>query len=200
MLSFIRSTPIPSLITLMLLGLIIIWIENLKNLLHLITYVNQIWLGMSILLLVIVKLFKFSSIIKPIKALICQKHRDSTESTSQKDVSQPQNTNYCDTKCSKNHSDIVQTIHQLSQKRYTFSMPVILPLIYFAVCLTVLTIPIIYDITRVSYTMIFVATGIPMYFVSLWNDNLPNCIKCFNANIFRSFQKTFLAMPDKIDL
>ena len=196
----IRSTPIPSLLTLMSLSLIMIWLRNLENLLYLTQYVTQIWLGMSILLLVIVKLFKYHIVSNLFKVIINQKPRNLVESdVKQEDTKQRNPTRKCDLNCYENSTAIIRTIYNLSQKQYTFSMPFFIPSIYFIVCLVVLTIPIIYDIYRLLYTLIFVATGIPVYFIFIWPKDFPICVKSINAKIMAIAQKVFLALPDKIN-
>ena len=184
----------------MSLSLIMIWLRNLENLLYLTQYVTQIWLGMSILLLVIVKLFKYHIISNLFNNFINQKPRNLVESdVQQEDKTKRNQISKCDLNCYENTTAIIHTIYNLSQKMYTFSMPFFMPSIYFIVCLVVLTIPIIYNIYRLLYTLIFVATGIPIYFMFIWPKDLPVCVKSINVKIMAIVQKIFLALPDKIN-
>ena len=184
----------------MSLSLIMIWVRNLENLLYLTQYVTQIWLGMSILLLVIVKLFKYHIISNLFKVFINQKPRNVMKyDVEQDEVTQRNKIRKCDLNCYENSTAIIKTIYNLSRKKYTFCMPFFMPSIYFIVCLVVLTIPIIYDIYRLLYTLIFVATGIPIYFILIWPKHLPVCVRSINAKIMAILQKIFLALPDKIN-
>ena len=187
-----RFTPVASLLALMCLSLIMVWLRNLKSLLYLTTYLSQIWLGMCILFLVVVKLFQYN--------IISNLFRSCSKKGIQND-SEDENIKSKDDLDEKDRKmiQIIQTIHKLSQQKYEkFSMPLIIPLIYFSVCLIVLTIPVIYDINRLLYTFIFLGTGIPFYFAFLWPNNLPDWIKLSNAKIMLVFQKLFFAIPDEI--
>ena len=176
----------------MCLTLTLIWLRNLKSLLYLTTYLNQIWLGMCILFLVVVKLFEYPIISNLFRSFIKKDGQSGSEIENIKD------TDDLDEKDGK-MVQIIQTICNLSQQKYEkFSMPLIIPLIYFSVCLIVLTIPIIYDINRLLYTFIFLGSGIPFYFVFVWPNNLPNWIKKSNAKVMHLFQRLFFAIPDEI--
>ena len=178
----------------MLLGLIMIWMKNLKDLLYVTTYVGQISLGMCILLLVIVKSFKLYKVF--VRTTSDDALQESNVQSSVPQIQANKNDN-----CSKNNScQMKHAVDELSNKKYLFSTPLIIPMTYFIVCLTVLTIPIIYDINRILYTMIFVATGIPVYFLFLWPNDLPNVVKAINMRIMIICQKIFVALPDEINL
>ena len=172
-----------------------IWLRNLEDLLYLTTYITTIWTAMCILLLVIIKLFKYPIISNPFKVF----NINLVEPNEHKEKS-PQNcSNMHYRSCSENIREVIQTIYNLSQTTYTFSIPLIIPLIYFIVFLIVLAIPLVYDINRLLYTMIFVATGIPIYFVFLWPDKLPNCVRSINVKIMIVAQKIFVALPDELN-
>ena len=175
----------------MLLALIMVWLRNLESLLYFTIYLNQIWLGMCILFLVVVKLFEYPIVSNLFRSCINNNvpSGSKVENTKAKDDGDRNDNSY----------QIIQTIYKLSQKRYIkFSMPLIIPLIYFSVCLIVLTIPVIYNINRLLYTVIFLSTGIPFYFAFLWPNNLPRWLKLTNSQVMVMFQKLFFALPDEV--
>ena len=175
----------------MLLALIMVWLRNLKSLLYLTIYSNQIWLGMCILFLVVVKLFEYSIVSKLFRSCI-KKDVPSGSKVENLEVED-------DLDVKENGPQIISTIYRLSRYRHKhFSMPLIIPLIYFSVCLIVLIIPIIYDINRLLYTFIFFGTAIPFYFMFVWPNNLPNWIKLANLKVMIMFQKLFFALPDEL--
>ena len=170
-----------------------IWLRNLEDLLYLTTYVTTIWTAMCILLLVIIKLFKYPIVSNPFKVL----NTNSVEPNEHKDKS-AQNCSYRHYRsCSGNIREVIQIIYNLSQTTYTFSIPLIIPLIYIIVFLIVLAIPFVNDINRLLYTMIFVATGITIYFVFLWPDKLSNFVRSINVKIMIVTQKIFFVCPMK---
>ena len=146
---------------------------------------------MCILFLVVVKLFEYSIVSNLFRS--CNK----------KDVPSGSKANNLeledDRDVKDNGTQIIDTIHRLSQDRHNhFSMPLIIPLIYFSVCLIVLVIPIIYDINRLLYTFIFFGTALPFYFMFVWPNDLPNWVKFANLKVLIMFQKLFLALPDEL--
>ena len=189
----------PSLFTLVLLGLIIVWLGNLKELLYLTTYISTIWLGMSILLLVIIKLFKFPMISNLFISLGNHTPTNIVEPNEQKSQSSENPTNNPDGSWKDAINEIIQTIYTLSQRTHTFSIPLLIPVIFYCVCLIVTIIPVVYDINRLLCTIIFVSTGIPIYFVFLWPDELPDSVKSINAKVMTVAQKIFVALPDELN-
>ena len=175
----------------MSIALIMVWLRNLKSLLYLTIYSNQIWLGMCILFLVVVKLFEYSIVSNLFRSCI-KKDIPSGSKVENLEVED-------DPDIKDNGPQIISTIYRLSRYRHKhFSMPLIIPLIYFSVCLIVLIIPIIYDINRLLYTFIFFGTAIPFYFMFVWPNNLPNWVKLANLKVMIVFQKLFFALPDEL--
>ena len=146
---------------------------------------------MCILFLVVVKLFEYSIVSNLFRS--CNK-KDVPSGTKVDNLELEDDRDVKD-----NGTQIIDTIHRLSQDRHNhFSMPLIIPLIYFSVCLIVLVIPIIYDINRLLYTFIFFGTALPFYFMFVWPNNLPNWVKFANLKVLIMFQKLFLALPDEL--
>ena len=72
------------------------------------------------------------------------------------------------------------------------------PLIYFMVCVVVIVTPVIYDIKRVLYTLLFAASGIPVYCLFVMSKNsMPKFVHNFNYQVALTFQKLFVALPNE---
>ena len=176
----------------MCLGLIMIWIRDLETLLYLTTYVDNIWVGMCILLLVIVKFLRCST-----------PKRNKTDPRDSNKANDPiGQLKTLETGSFSLSTSICQWYHkiiELGSKKHVFSVPLFLQLIYLSICGIIILLPIIYTTTRVLYTLIFVLTGIPIYFIVVCPKNLPHYVLFINQKIMIMGQKLFAALPDEIN-